>query len=103
MDLKKRRNTTHPLRHHSSIDRTAYTQAIQEESRMQINKGEKSNFIERFHGVELALRDVTDPVEEQVVTIPQETLGKGGTLTDQSLPFTIKVHHFGVNCDFDID
>jgi len=77
------------------------TQAIQEESRMQINKGEKSNFIERFHGVELALRDVTDPVTEQVITIPQKTLEKGGSLTDQSLPFTIKVHHFGVNCDFD--
>ena len=78
------------------------TQAIQEESRMQINKGEKSNFIERFHGVELALRDVTDPVKEHVVTIPQKHLENGGTLTDQSLPFTIKVHHFGVNCDFDI-
>ena len=77
------------------------TQAIQEESRMQINKGGKSNFIERFHGVELAFRDVTDPVEEQVVTIPQKLLESGGILKDQSLPFTIKVHQFGVNCDFD--
>jgi hypothetical protein len=77
------------------------TQAIQEESRMQINKGEKSNFIERFHGVELAFRDVTDSVEEQVVTIPQKLLENGGILKDQSLPFTIKVHHFGVNCNFD--
>ena len=77
------------------------TQAIQEESRMQINKGRKSNFIERFHGVELAFRDVTDPVEEQVVTIPQKLLESGGILKDQSLPFTIKVHQFGVNCDFD--
>jgi hypothetical protein len=77
------------------------TQAIQEESRMQINKGEKSNFIERFHGVELALRDVTDPAKEQVITVPQKILENGGTLTDKSLPFTIKVHHFGVNCDFD--
>jgi cytochrome c biogenesis protein ResB len=77
------------------------TQAIQEESRMQINKGGKSNFIERFHGVELAFRDVTDSVEEQVVTIPQKLLENGGILKDQSLPFTIKVHHFGVNCNFD--
>ena len=35
------------------------TQAIQEESRMQINKGESSNYVERFHGVELALTGVT--------------------------------------------
>ena len=37
------------------------TQATQEESRMQINKGESVNYLERFHGVELALIDVTDP------------------------------------------
>ncbi len=78
------------------------TQAIQEESRMQINKGEESNYIERFHGVELALREVSDPNKEKVVTIPQEILENEGSLIDQSLPFTIKVHHFGVNCDFDI-
>ena len=77
------------------------TQAIQEESRMQINKGEKSDFIERFHGVELALRDVTDPAIEQVITIPQELLKKGGLIYDPKLPFKLKIHHFGVNCDFD--
>ncbi len=77
------------------------TQAIQEESRMQINKGEKSNFIERFHGVELALRDVTNPTTENVVTIPQSLLNKGGVINDPQLPFELKVHHFGVNCDFD--
>ena len=52
------------------------TQAIQEESSMQINKGEQTNYIERFHGVELALRDVTDPDQERVVTIPQESTWK---------------------------
>ena len=68
---------------------------------MQINKGEKSDFIERFHGVELALRDVTDPAIEQVITIPQELLKKGGLIYDPKLPFKLKIHHFGVNCDFD--
>ena len=47
------------------------TQAIQEESRMQINKGEKSNYIERFHGVELALGNVTQQDTEKVITVPQ--------------------------------
>ena len=78
------------------------TQAIQEESRMQINKGEKSNFIERFHGVELVLRNVTKPDVEEVVTIPQELLKPGQILYDPALPFKIKIHNFGVNCDFDI-
>jgi hypothetical protein len=78
------------------------TQAIQEESRMQINKGEQTNYIERFHGVELALRDVTDPSKEKVITIPQELLENGGILFDEELPFKLKIHHFGVNCDFEL-
>jgi len=78
------------------------TQAIQEESRMQINKGEKSNYIERFHGVELVLRNVTQPDTEKVITVPQKLLMPGEVLYDPSLPFKIKIHQFGVNCDFDI-
>ena len=78
------------------------TQAMQEESRMQINKGESSNYIERFHGVELAFSDVTDPDTQRVVTIPQEILEEGGTIRTADLPFKIQVKHFGVNCDFTV-
>ena len=56
----------------------ALTQAMQEESRMQIDKGESKNYLERFHGVELAFIDVTAPDTEQVVSLPQELLEKGG-------------------------
>ena len=78
------------------------TQAMQEESRMQINKGESSNYIERFHGVELAFSDVTNPDTQRVVTIPQEILEEGGTIRTADLPFKIQVKHFGVNCDFTV-
>jgi len=78
------------------------TQAMQEESRMQINKGESSNYIERFHGVELAFSDVTDPETQRVVTIPQEIIEEGGTIRTADLPFKIQVKHFGVNCDFTV-
>jgi len=78
------------------------TQAMQEESRMQINKGESSNYIERFHGVELAFSDVTDSDTQRVVTIPQEILEEGGTIRTADLPFKIQVKHFGVNCDFTV-
>ena len=50
------------------------TQAMQEESRMQINKGESKSYLERFHGVELAFIDVTNPDTEQVVALPQDLL-----------------------------
>ena len=76
------------------------TQAMQEESRMQINKGESSNYIERFHGVELAFSDVTNPDSQKVVTIPQEILEKGGTIRTEELPFKLRIRKFGVNCDF---
>ena len=76
------------------------TQALQEESRMQINKGESKDYIERFHGVELVFSDVTDPNLTNVVTIPQDLLEKGGIIRSDDLPFKIKVKRFGVNCDF---
>ena len=75
---------------------------MQEESRMQINVGESSNYIERFHGVELAFSDVTDPETQRVVTIPQEILEAGGTIRTADLPFKVQVKHFGVNCDFTV-
>ena len=78
------------------------TQAMQEESRMQINKGESSNYIERFHGVELAFSDVTSPDTQKVVTIPQDILENGGTIRTADLPFKIQIKHFGVNCDFTV-
>ena len=67
---------------------------------MQINKGEKSNYIERFHGVELVLRNVTQPDTEKVITVPQNLYpAKFSTILPS---FKIKIHQFGVNCDFDI-
>ena len=66
------------------------TQAMQEESRMQINKGESKNYLERFHGVELAFIDVTNPDSEHVVALPQDLLENGGTHYSKDLPFKVK-------------
>jgi hypothetical protein len=76
------------------------TQAMQEESRMQIDKGESKNYLERFHGVELAFIDVTNPDTEQVVALPQELLEDGGIHYAKDLPFKVKVLDFGPNCEF---
>jgi len=76
------------------------TQAMQEESRMQIDKGESKNYLERFHGVELAFIDVTNPKTEQVVALPQGILEKGGIHYSKDLPFKVKVLDFGPNCEF---
>jgi len=76
------------------------TQAMQEESRMQINKGESKNYLERFHGVELAFIDVTNPETEQVVALSQALLDGGGMHYSQDLPFKVKILGFGPNCEF---
>jgi len=77
------------------------TQAIQVESRMQINKGESSDYIERFHGVELAITDVTDANRSKVVSIPEQLLTPGNTLRVPGFPFKVRVQSFGPNCNFD--
>lgn len=76
------------------------TQAMQEESRMQINKGESKSFLERFHGVELAFIDVTNPDTEQVVALPQDLLEHGTTHYSKDLPFKVRILEFGPNCEF---
>ena len=76
------------------------TQAMQEESRMQINKGESKNYLERFHGVELAFIDVTDSETERVVALPEALLEKGGLHYSEDLPFKVRVLDFGPNCEF---
>jgi hypothetical protein len=76
------------------------TQAMQEESRMQINKGESKNYLERFHGVELAFIDVTDAQTERVVALPEALLEQGGLHYSEDLPFKVRVLNFGPNCEF---
>jgi len=76
------------------------TQAMQEESRMQIDKGESKNYLERFHGVELAFIDVTNPDSEQVVALPQQLLEEGGTHYAKDLPFKVRILELGKNCAF---
>jgi hypothetical protein len=76
------------------------TQAMQEESRMQINKGESKNYLERFHGVELAFIDVTDAQTERVVALPEALLEQGGLHYSENLPFKVRVLDFGPNCEF---
>ena len=78
------------------------TQAKQVESRMMINKGETSNYIERFHGVELAFTNVTNPSRNQVVAIPQALLERGGIFNHKDLPFDVSVRKFDRNCDVTI-
>ena len=69
------------------------TQAIQEESRMQINKGESSNYIERFSRSRISPDRRTDPNQETVVSIPQKLLEKGGNISYADLLSKLRSNH----------
>ena len=75
-------------------------QLLQVESKMVIDKGESANFISRFHEVELAFVNVSDPEKDQVVAIPQSLLEKGGTIRNPDLPFKVRIRGYGPHCDF---
>ncbi len=75
-------------------------QLIQVESKMVIDKGEKANFISRFHEVELAFVNVSDPDKDTVIAISEDRLKEGGTIRTEDLPFTARIRDYGRNCDF---
>ena len=66
-------------------------QLLQVESKMVIDKGERANFISRFHEVELAFVNVSDPTKDEVVAIPEDILQEGGTIRHPDLPFNARI------------
>ena len=69
------------------------------ESRMVLQIGESSNFIDHSRQVELAITDSSDPKTNKVVTVPQDMLTAGNRLTDAALPFDFEVIEFLKNTD----
>jgi ResB-like family len=75
------------------------TDMLQVESRMSFFEGQAASYVERHREVELAVAtDATDGKEE-VVSIPQVLVAKGGEITAPKLPFTIRVKEYGPNGD----
>jgi hypothetical protein len=66
------------------------------ESRMVLQKGETTNYIDHGRRVELA---VTDLSTGQVVTVPQGRLNNHSTISDPQLPVDIEVIEFLKNTD----
>lgn len=65
---------------------------------MRIREGETKNYSEDTSSrMELALIDSSDPATDQVTAIPGELLAKGGTISDDSLPFKITLRSFFSN------
>ncbi len=64
------------------------------ETQMRIDEGQTAGYSEAPREVELAVVDKTDPNFDQVVSIPESILARGGTIQNVTLPFTIKIRQF---------
>ena len=69
----------------------------QEDYSMRLNQGEPKNYSESFRDNELAIVDVTDPKSDEVVTIPEPLLAKGGPVQHPKLPFRVVVKQYFPN------
>ncbi len=64
------------------------------ETQMRIDEGQTAGYSESPREVELAVIDKTDPNYDQVVSIPESVLARGGTVQNATLPFTLHIRQF---------
>lgn len=73
------------------------TGVYQVESRMTIEKGKSTNYVEDFRDSELAILTPADAETDNVVAIPGSLLRKGGVISHEALPFDVEVVRYMVN------
>jgi hypothetical protein len=64
------------------------------ETQMRIDEGQTIGYSEAPREIELAVIDVSDPNFDQVVSIPERLLARGGTIQNPTLPFTLQIRQF---------
>ena len=75
------------------------TELFQVESNIRFAEGETRNYSEDSRLIELAVIDVSNPDHDQVYSIPETFLAKGGEIRDAKLPFAIRVKKYFKNSD----
>lgn len=75
------------------------TGAFQVDTRMSIEEGQTSNFLENLREMELAVTDVTDPGGDKVYGIPESLLAKSKAIPVTGTPLTINVKKFFKNAE----
>jgi hypothetical protein len=70
---------------------------VKVESHMTFTEGETGNYIERSRYPELVFISDKSPTEEQVVSVPDPLIVKGGTIARPELPFIVKVKEYASN------
>jgi hypothetical protein len=73
------------------------TDMLAHESQIRFAEGQTKAYAESSRNYELAFTTDAGANSEQVITIPQQLLVRGGEIQNQSLPFTINVKSFWKN------
>lgn len=76
-----------------------FTEVFQVESNIRFEEGQTRNYSEDSRHNELAIIDVSNPDHDQVYSIPETLLAKGGEIRDAKLPFTIRVKNYFQNSE----
>ncbi len=74
-----------------------FTELFQVESHIRFEEGETRNYSEDSKQCELAVIDASNPDHDQVFSIPETLLAKGGEIRDSKLPFSVRVKSYFLN------
>jgi hypothetical protein len=75
------------------------TDLLSRETQLRFSEGETKSWSESAMDYELAFLTDVDTTNEQVVAIPASLLARGGEITHDKLPFTVRVKHYWRNSD----
>lgn len=72
---------------------------MQVDTNLSIEVGQTVNFVQSYKNTELAVIDVTDPTWDEVYSVPDTLLAKGGNIAIPGTPITLKVKKFYPNAE----
>jgi hypothetical protein len=73
------------------------TQILAVESQMPIREGASAQFSESSFDSELVFVNVSDPAFDEVVSIPERSFRRPGTITTPALPFDVRIRRYFKN------
>jgi hypothetical protein len=72
---------------------------MQVDTNMSIEVGQTVNYVQSYKNAELAVIDVTDPNWDEVYSVPDTLLAKGGSIAISGTPITLNVKRYFPNAE----
>jgi len=72
---------------------------MQVDTNLTVEVGQTVNFVQSYKQMELAVIDVTDPTWDEVYSVPDTLLAKGGAVAIPGTPITLNVKKFYANAE----